>query len=95
MLQLLCQSVLQEYFDRHLECRGDVEEPFIEQPAPTMLDIDQHIAGHARTKGQLLLCHVLRGPDLPNAATDRLPNAIPCRDTLRIVLARSRGHAPK
>ncbi|TDZ99308.1 hypothetical protein CCUG62472_00546 [Mycobacteroides salmoniphilum] len=60
-----------------------------------MFGINKHIAGHARGKRQLLLRQALPQALMTNPGPHLLPDLLPLRDTLGVVLAGSRGHAPQ
>lgn len=88
-------SSAEEVTRRHAEYLSDVEEPFVEQSAPAMLYMNQHVARHTRFKRQGFLRESLLDPQPPDAGTN-LPAAIRPRDgSLGVGLGRTGGHASK
>ena len=72
---------------------GEVEQPFVEQAASAVLDIDEHVARHTGPQGKGLLGHTSLGTKGSYALADGATSLLPQRHPLGTVLAGARRHA--
>lgn len=71
-------------FDAEDVC--DVEEPFVEQSAPPMFNLNEHVARHSRLERECFLCQSLLDAQRPNPLTNRLAVSGPRLQSARVDL---------
>lgn len=76
----------------HLERLGDVEQPFVEQPSPTVLHVDEYVARDTRTECEALLSETSLDAKCADSLSNFLTATFPACNTFRIVLTGSRWH---
>jgi hypothetical protein len=88
-------EVLEYYAGGDVEYLGDVEEPFVEQPALAKFYLDDQAAVDARGKCNFLLSQSTLEAKCSDAGADRQPCGPPSCGTVGIVLAGACRHAPQ
>lgn len=79
--------------DWHVKSLRKVKKALVEQTTSTELDVDQHIACHARVQREEFLSHAALHAKFANVAPDYFSPTFPLGNPLGAVLTRARGHA--
>lgn len=78
-----------------VECIGDVDQPFVENPPVAEFHVDKDVPSNPGSQGQRFLGHPFAGADCSNVAADRGSPPFPVGDALGVVLTRARWHVSK
>ena len=78
-----------------IEGLGDVEEALMQNAAPAVHNIHEHVARHPGALGQFFEGEIVLDAQAVDAHTDSAPPCLPCRDPFRVVLMGAGRHTFK